>query len=588
MNLRALLDDRVAAALATVGTDADALVRTAARPEFGDYQANGIMAAAKRSGQQPRELAAAVIEALLDAEAQADQRLIASAEVAGPGFINLRLDPALLSAPLLRAEPLISRTNRPQKVVVDYSSPNLAKEMHVGHLRSTIIGDALARMFEALGHQVIRQNHVGDWGTQFGMLITELGDQQAADAGQTFALTDLQSFYQQAKRRFDADPDFAERSRQAVVELQQGAPATRALWQQFVDLSLDHAQELYDRLGVSLTRADVMAESAYNDALPGIVDALKQQGLVTTSEGAQCVFLDDFTNKKGEPLPIIVQKQDGGYLYATTDLAAVQHRQSLAVDRVLYLVDVRQSLHFRQIFALARAAGLAQPSMSLEHLAFGTMLGTDGKPFKTREGGVVRLEDVLDEAEKRARDLLSARAASSAGSTVDDQQAVAHAIAIGAVKYSDLSKNRTSDYVFDWDQMLSFDGDTAPYLQYAYSRVQSLLSRAAAAEADFQAIIKDSGDSSCDRELAPQERGLALALLRFQETVEQTTAEGYPHYLCGYLYELATRYSQFYEAIPVMKSAEPERAQRLRLCWRTGETLKTGLALLGIAVVDRM
>lgn len=583
MNLRTELETRVAAALAAVGQDSAALVRTAAKPEFGDYQANGVMAAAKRAGVKPRDLAEAVVTALLDLEAAEPHRLIATAEIAGPGFINLTLDDTVIAGPLQGAINVLQPVAAPQRVVIDYSSPNLAKEMHVGHLRSTIIGDALARMHEALGHEVIRQNHVGDWGTQFGMLITELADQQAND--QEVALTDLQTFYQQAKKRFDEEPGFADRARQAVVGLQQGDPETKQQWQVFCDLSLEHAQDIYDRLGISLTRKDVMGESAYNDALPDIVNSLREQGLLIESEGAQCVFLDEFKNKKGDVLPVIVQKQDGGYLYATTDLAAVQYRQSLNADRVLYLVDVRQSLHFKQIFALARKAGFAAASMQLEHMPFGTMLGKDGKPFKTREGGVVRLEDVLDEADRRARALLAERGNQLATEVIEE---VANAIAVGAVKYSDLSKNRTSDYVFDWDQMLSFDGDTAPYLQYAYSRVQSLLGRA---EVDVELLSQQSQrnlSATEPRALEPQERALALTLLRFQETVEQAALEGYPHYLCTYLYELATRYSQFYEAVPVLKSEQPLRDQRLLLCANTGAALKQGLNLLGIDVVERM
>ncbi|MEM9743215.1 MAG: arginine--tRNA ligase [Pseudomonadota bacterium] len=581
MNLKAELEARVSAALAQIGVPGPALVRSAARPEFGDYQANGVMGAAKQAGIVPRDVAADAVAALLASEAEANPRLVASAEVAGPGFINLTLAPEVLARASAAADPVLTTTAAPLTVVIDYSSPNLAKEMHVGHLRSTIIGDALARQFEALGHRVIRQNHVGDWGTQFGMLITQLADEQAVDAN--VELSDLQAFYQRAKKRFDAEPEFADRSRHAVVGLQSGDPVTREQWHAFVDLSLTHIESLYARLGVTLRRDDVMAESAYNDALPGVIESLREQGLLEESDGAQCVFLDEFKNKNGDVLPVIVQKQGGGYLYATTDLAAVLHRATLKADRVLYLVDVRQSLHFKQIFTLARKAGFAPDSMSLEHMPFGTMLGKDGKPFKTREGGVVRLEDVLEEAERRARALLRARIEDGTTQiSVDDLDAVAAVIALGAVKYSDLSKNRTSDYVFDWDQMLSFEGDTAPYLQYAYSRVRSLLRRA------NEVAASDVPGDVAEAELKPQERALALAVLRFQETVEQATQEGYPHYLCGYLYELATRYSQFYEAVPVLKAAPADRNRRLQLCRQTGETLRLGLDLLGIGVVERM
>ncbi|MGI9324140.1 MAG: arginine--tRNA ligase, partial [Pseudomonadales bacterium] len=409
MNLRAALGERVQQAFAACGFDGPALVKPSARAQFGDYQANGVMAVAKQLGRRPRELADEAVAALLQAEAQSDSPLIQTAEVAGPGFINLSLTDQVLAAAAADAT-LLELTEDPKTVVVDYSSPNLAKEMHVGHLRSTIIGDALARMFEALGHKVIRQNHVGDWGTQFGMLITEL-EEQAENVDGGIELHDLEAFYQAAKAHFDADADFAERSRAAVVALQQGDPRARALWQSFVEQSLQHGQQQYDRLGVSLTRNDVMPESAYNDQLSSIVARLDAKGLLSESDGAQCVFLDEFKNKAGEPLPVIVQKSGGGFLYATTDLAAISYRSDiLKADRVLYLVDVRQSLHFKQIFAVARLAGLASEHISLEHLPFGTMLGKDGKPFQTRAGGVVKLTDLLDEAQARSATLLQQKA----------------------------------------------------------------------------------------------------------------------------------------------------------------------------------
>ncbi|MEQ8689893.1 MAG: arginine--tRNA ligase, partial [Pseudomonadales bacterium] len=354
----------------------------------------------------------------------------------------------------------------PQTVVVDYSAPNLAKEMHIGHLRSTIIGDSVVRVLEALGHTVIRQNHVGDWGTQFGMLLVYL-----ADTGQNSAeLADLEGFYRAAKQRFDEDPDFEERSRQAVVKLQAGDADMLAQWRRFIDISMSHCQQLYERLNVSLTHADIDAESRYNDVLPGIVATLDEQGLLSESDGARCVFLDEFKNKKGEPLPVIVQKSDGGYLYATTDLAAIEYRTTeLKADRSMYFVDVRQSLHFKQVFRVAQLAGFNHNNSSFEHMPFGTMLGKDGKPFKTRSGEVVKLAEVLDEAEARARALALAKNPQLDPATADE---LARVIGIGAVKYADLSKNRTSDYVFDWDQMLSFEGNTSPYLQYAYTRIQ--------------------------------------------------------------------------------------------------------------------
>jgi arginyl-tRNA synthetase len=457
--------------------------------------------------------------------------------------------------------------------VVDYSSPNLAKEMHVGHLRSTIIGDAIARVLEALGHTVIRQNHVGDWGTQFGMLLTYL-EETGADAD---ALHDLESFYRDAKARFDSDPSFADRSRETVVRLQSGEALARRAWQRFIDISLSHCQAVYDRLGVLLRPADVRAESAYNDALPRVVESLTAQGLAVPSDGATCVFLEEFVGKDGEPLPVIVQKSDGGFLYATTDLAAVQFRnEALAANRVLYLTDARQALHFRQIFAVARRAGFAPPELSLEHLPFGAMLGKDGRPFKTRAGTVVKLIELLDEAESRALALVVEK---NPDLDPASQATIARAVGIGAVKYADLSKNRTSDYIFDWEQMLSFEGNTAPYLQYAFTRIQSLFRRAGV-ESTLQPVQVASA--------AREEHPLAVQLVRYQEVVEQVAAEGFPHQLCAYLYELATHFMRFYEACPILQAEPTDRERRLALAARTGATLGDGLRLLGIATIDRM
>jgi arginyl-tRNA synthetase len=567
MNLKRLLNERLAAALqASLGEPAPAVLQQAARPEFGDYQANGVMGAAKRTRQNPRALAEAVL-------ANADLGGIADrSEIAGPGFINVTLNDDFLARVVEQEPPLMSLAER-ERVVVDYSSPNLAKEMHVGHLRSTIIGDALARVLEALGHHVVRQNHVGDWGTQFGMLLTFL-DESGANSE---LLADLEDFYRAAKARFDSDTDFAERSRRTVVGLQRGDPAIREQWQRFIDLSLSHCQELYDRLGVTLTPADVMAESAYNDDLAQVVRALTEQGLLRESDGARCVFLDEFKGKDGEVLPLIVQKTDGGYLYATTDLAAIRYRADrLQADRVLYLTDARQALHFRQVFAVAQRAGFVRPGMRLEHHPFGAMLGADGKPFKTREGAVVKLTELLDEAEARALAVVGSK---NPDLPEAERREIARVVGIGAVKYADLSKNRGSDYVFDWDQMLSFEGNTAPYLQYAYTRVRSIFRRGGIDENALTGSIVLQ---------APEEHALAVALLRLQETVEQVADDAHPHYLCAYLYELATQFSRFYEACPILNADEAVRASRLLLCRRTAETLSLGLGLLGIETVERM
>lgn len=572
-NLRDLLEARVTAALTAAGAKgAPGVVKVSSKPEFGDYQANGIMGAAKRLQTNPRELAETVLEHL-------DLNGIADVEIAGPGFLNISLHNVWLSEQLNQREALLTQTAAPQKVVVDYSAPNLAKEMHVGHIRSTIIGDATVRMLEALGHSVVRQNHVGDWGTQFGMLVTYLRELETTTGGDTTVLADLEEFYRASKARFDDDADFAERARLAVVALQAGDADVRALWQQFIDLSLAHCQALYERLGTTLSEANVMAESSYNDALPGVIDSLKAKGLLQLSDGAQCVFLDEFKGKNGDPLPVIVQKSDGGYLYATTDLAAVEHRsKTLSADRVMYFTDARQAFHFKQIFAVAAAAGFDTDQVSLEHYPFGAMLGRDGKPFKTRAGGVVKLAQLLDEAEERARAEVTGRGELS---DPDEIATAGRTIGIGAVKYADLSKNRTSDYVFDWDAMMAFEGNTAPYLQYAYARIQRIFERGEiTAQAAQSAGVGKLTESA--------EHQLATTLLRLQEVVEQATAEGMPHYLCTYLYEVASRFMKFYEACPILISADEQRASRLALCANTAQVLKGGLGLLGIATLNRM
>jgi arginyl-tRNA synthetase len=572
VNVRALLTARFEAALAALlGEPAAAVIQPASRPEFGDYQANGVMGAAKRARTNPRALAEALV-AKVDLAGVAERP-----EIAGPGFVNIRLAADFLSRALTE-RPLLQPAAHAERIVVDYSSPNLAKEMHVGHLRSTIIGDAMARVLAALGHTVIRQNHVGDWGTQFGMLLAHM-DETGANSAE---LADLEEFYRASKARFDSDPEFADRSRETVVRLQQGDAHARAAWRRFIDISLSHCQAVYDRLGVLLGPADVCAESAYNDELAGVIAALRDQGLIEISDGATCVFLDEFTGKDGERLPVIVQKSDGGYLYATTDLAAVRYRtRDLAADRVLYLTDARQALHFRQIFAVARRAGFSPEAAKLEHMPFGAMLGADGKPFKTRSGDVVKLAELLDEAESRAFAIVSGK---SPDIPEEERRSIAHAVGIGAVKYADLSKHRTSDYVFDWDEMLSLQGNTAPYLQYAYTRIRSIFRRAAAEAPDAAA----TGASSGPRLDAPEERQLGIQLVRYQEVVEQVAEDGLPHLLCTYLYELATAFMRFYEACPILTAPADVRASRLTLAERTGETLRDGLGLLGIETVERM
>lgn len=567
MNVKRLLSARIEAALKDCGVEAPALVKTASRPQYGHYQADGVMAAAKTAKVNPRQLANQVIDRL-DADDMAE-----AVAVAGPGFLNIRLRDRFLAGRLDLEVPLIAGAAHPQTVVVDYSCPNLAKEMHVGHLRSTIIGDAMARILEALGHQVIRQNHVGDWGTQFGMLLAHFDD--ASPDSET--LSDLEAYYRAAKVRFDAEPEFQAASRAMVVALQAGEAGARARWRRFIQISLDHCQTLYDRLGASLGPGDVMAESAYNDALPEVLEALEHQGLLTESDGARCVFLPEFERKDGSITPLIAQKSDGAYLYATTDLAAIRHRaQALGADRALYFTDSRQAFHFKQVFAVARQAGFAGTALSLEHMPFGAMLGKDGKPFKTRDGGVIKLTALLDEAEARAARLVRDK---NPQLDAEEQAKVARAVGIGAVKYADLSKNRTSDYLFDWEQMLAFEGNTAPYLLYAYARIQSLFRRG---DVDPESLGGQAKPS------AAAERDLAFVLARLQEVVEQVAEDGYPHTLCAYLHDLATKFTRFYEQCPILAAEGAERANRLRFAQQTARTLHAGLGLLGINTVSRM
>lgn len=557
-------------------SDCNANVITTSRPEFGDYQVNGVMSVAKQLKTNPREIAAKVIESInLDSSP-----FIEKMEIAGPGFINIHLrntqliDRAncLLSSTL----PLVLKSDEPEIVIVDYSSPNLAKEMHVGHLRGTIIGDALVRVLEAIGHQVIRQNHVGDWGTQFGMLISYM-QEIAGDSNQTSnQLADLEVFYREAKSRFDEDSGFADKARKAVVKLQSGEQEYLDAWKIFIDESLTHCQAVYDKLNVTLTRDHLAAESFYNDDLENIVSALEEKNLLEVSDGARVVFLPEFKGKDGDPLPVIIQKSDGGYLYATTDLAAVKYRSfKLKADRSLYVVDARQSLHFQQVFAVAKKAGLSSDNIALEHIAYGTMMGSDGKPFKTRSGDTVKLVELLDEAVKRAFDLVSEK---NPDLDEEERKEIAREVGIAAVKYSDLSKNRTSDYVFDWSTMLSFEGNTAPYLLYAYARIKSILRRSTHNASELEITACDS----------TEERSLLLKLLQFPETVHGVANDAYPNQLCNYLYELAGLFMRFYEACPILKAKDNIRDSRLALSSLTADTLNEGLNLLGINTLEKM
>ena len=567
------LETRISAALARAGAPADspALVGPATRPEFGDYQANGVMAAAKKLKTNPRALAAQVVEEL-DLEDMA-----ASVDIAGPGFINIQLKGEWLAAQLgnvLADSRLGVPKDAPQKVVLDYSHPNLAKEMHIGHLRSTVIGDAIARVLEFSGHEVVRHNHVGDWGTQFGMLIAHL---DTSTGSVSTELADLEVFYQSARQRFDQDEAFAELSREYVVKLQSGDPHVQRMWQQFIDESLAHGQRIYDALGVSLKPEDVQGESAYNDDLPRVVEDLRDKGLLVESNGAQCVFLEEFKNKDGQITPVIVQKSDGGYLYATSDLAAVRYRAgALAADRILYIVDARQSLHLQQVFAVARAAGYAPATTALEHHEFGAILGADNRPFKTRVGGTVKLMDVLEEGVARAFAQVSEK---NPNMDEAERRQIARVIGIGSIKYMELSFNRTSDYVFDWDRMLALDGNTAPYMLYSYARIKSMFRRAGVDEDALSGAII-IGEKA--------ENALAIKLLQFPEVVAAVARQCYPHMLCNYLYELADAFMKFYEQCPVLRADEPVRTSRLLLALLTARIVRQGLDLLGIETLERM
>ncbi|HGK5732578.1 TPA: arginine--tRNA ligase [Salmonella enterica subsp. enterica serovar Typhimurium] len=577
MNIQALLSEKVSQAMIAAGAPADCepQVRQSAKVQFGDYQANGMMAVAKKLGMAPRQLAEQVLTHL-------DLSGIASkVEIAGPGFINIFLEPAFLAEQVqqaLASDRLgVSQPTR-QTIVVDYSAPNVAKEMHVGHLRSTIIGDAAVRTLEFLGNHVIRANHVGDWGTQFGMLIAWLEKQQQENAGD-MALADLEGFYRDAKKHYDEDEAFAERARNYVVKLQSGDTYFREMWRKLVDITMTQNQITYDRLNVTLTRDDVMGESLYNPMLPGIVADLKAKGLAVESEGATVVFLDEFKNKEGDPMGVIIQKKDGGYLYTTTDIACAKYRyETLHADRVLYYIDSRQHQHLMQAWTIVRKAGYVPDSVPLEHHMFGMMLGKDGKPFKTRAGGTVKLADLLDEALERARRLVAEK---NPDMPADELEKLANAVGIGAVKYADLSKNRTTDYIFDWDNMLAFEGNTAPYMQYAYTRVLSVFRKA---NIDEQALASAPVIISEDREAQ-----LAARLLQFEETLTVVAREGTPHVMCAYLYDVAGLFSGFYEHCPIL-SAENDavRNSRLKLAQLTAKTLKLGLDTLGIETVERM
>jgi arginyl-tRNA synthetase len=566
-----LVNGRLQTAFDAVAAGADPVLRPSER---GDYQANGVMALAKQVGRAPREVAEEIVGHL-------DLEGIASVEVAGPGFLNLTLSPELLDRQL-RALLDDGRLGRapaaePQRVVIDYSAPNIARELHVGNLRSTVIGDALARMNRFAGHVVIARNHVGDWGTPFGMLIEHLVDLGEDEAIATLSLGDLKSFYQGARVKFDSDDDFKERSRVRVVTLQSGDPETLRLWRVLVDQSVAYLTQTYDQLDITLSEEDVVGESYYNDMLDDVVNDLDRLGLLVESDGARCVFPPGFTNRDNEPLPLIVKKRDGGFGYAATDLAAVRDRvENLHADQLLYVVGSPQEQHFDMVYAVARMAGWLPGHVRCEHVSFGNVLGPDRKMFKTRSGESVLLMGLVEEAVARSDAALLAR-----GFASDEQSRVALAvdIALAAIKYADLSTERQRDYVFDLDRMLAFEGDTGPYLQYAHARIRSIFRRLGGPW---------TGDGVAFTLGSDAERHLALGLLAFPEAFDMAFDSLQPHRLCNYLFDLAQRFTTFYEACPVLSSEGALRDERLALCELSSRALRLGLSLLGINAPDQM
>ncbi len=600
-----ILEERMTAALAEVTGQGGhpAIVKPATDPKFGDYQVNGVMGAARKLKINPRHLAQGVVDKVDVSD------MCLAPEIAGPGFINLRLKPEFIGQRLLdiaadEKRLGILRVEHPQTVVVDFSSPNVAKQMHVGHLRSTIIGDAICRMLEFEGHTVIRQNHIGDWGTQFGMLVAKFDeasrnqekytgvplteDQFGLSAEETgFPLVIFEDLYRQAKQRYDSDAQFEKAAKEAVVRLHNHDPQYTTLWLRIVAASRSHYQAIYDTLDVNLKRQDERGESTYNDMLPGVVEELKKAGLAEESNGAVCVFPPGFKTKEGEPLPFIIQKSDGAYLYATTDLAAIRYRVSeLKADRIVYVTDARQSQHFQMLFAVSDMAGWDKrdgQKVDLVHVMFGSVLGLDGKPLKTRAGENVKLKELLDEAVERARAVVQEKNPDLPDA---QKQAIAKAVGIGAVKYADYSNNRTSDYMFSFDKMLAMEGNTAPYMQYAYARVRSIERKAVDKGVDVKAEMAGLAQVSLTE---PGELDLARHLLRYAEAIEAAIADYRPNYLTTYLYELAQKFSVFYTQCPVLDAGPRQRPTRLRLCDLTARTIKHGLReLLGIEVVEQM
>ena len=569
---QSILEARVRAAVTSVYGDValpDAVVLPAKDVRNGDYSSPVAMSLAKQVGKKPLDIAAALLEAMdLD-------DVVSEASVAPPGFVNLRVSPAWLSATVGglvgddRAG--VARADTKELVVVDYSSPNMAKSMHVGHLRSTIIGDAIARVYEHLGHTLDRVNHIGDYGAQFGMLLVHVEDQRATNAD--LRLADVEDFYREANKRAKDDPDFFERSRRRVVDLQAGEPTALATWREYLDMTRRANQPVYDLLGIH--GLEERGESFYEPMLPSVVDELEEKGLLVEDQGARVVYVPGYTNREGDPLPLIVVNQHGGYGYATTDLAAIRHRtQDLGADRILYVVAADQNQHLTMVFEAARMAGWVTTQV-VEHIGFGLVLGEDNRKLSTRTGDSPKLADLIGEAVERAKAFVVERAGERDLPVPDDVDDIARVIGIGAVKYADLSQNRQSNYVFSYEKMLSLKGNTAPYLQYAYARMRS--------------ILRDGGDLGGEVVLTePEELELAKRLAAFPDALERVVAEHEPNHLCAHLFEVAQAFSRFYEACPVLKAEEPARSSRLALCDVSARTIRSGLGLLGIDVLERL
>jgi arginyl-tRNA synthetase len=582
-SLTASVHQRLASALSAAlpeAADADPLLR---RSDRADFQANGILALAKKAKANPRELAAQVVERVTTGD------VIGEVEVSGPGFLNITVTDAAITRNLAEraADPEgrlgVPRAEHPGTTVIDYAQPNVAKEMHVGHLRSAVIGDSVVQLLEFTGENVVRRHHIGDWGTQFGMLIQYLDehphelDHKASEVSGEEAMSNLDRLYKAARKKFDSDEEFKTRARRRVVDLQAGEPHTLAMWQKFVDESKIYFFSVFDKLDMEIRDPDIVGESGYNDMLAETCRLLEESGVAVRSEGALCVFFDDVKGPDGSPVPLIVQKSDGGYGYAATDLSAIRDRVfHLKADTLLYVVDARQALHFKMVFETARRAGWLGDGVQALQLAFGTVLGKDGKPFKTREGETVRLVDLLDEAIDRASAVVREKAQDLSEAEIAERGAQ---VGIGAVKYADLSTSASRDYKFDLDQMVSLNGDTSVYLQYAYARIQSILRKAGEVRPAARPEL----------ELAAAERALGLHVDAFAETVREAAAEYAPHKLAAYLYQLASLYTSFYDKCPVLKAETPQQVEnRLFLCDVTARTLHQGMALLGIRTPERL